>query len=146
MIIDLREASVRYRATGLQVLHGVDLSVDSGDFALVSGPSGCGKSTLLRLVNGLVPHAYRAEVTGHVHVGGRPVAGQTISQLSTVVGTLLQDPHKQMDLRAFGARRRTWMRELSYDRTDYLLLAGFAVLAVVVLAYKIFGVDVVWVP
>lgn len=96
MIIDLREASVRYRATGLQVLHGVGLAVDRGDFALVSGPSGCGKSTLLRLVNGLVPHAYRAEVSGHVHVGGKPVAGQSIRQLSTVVGTLLQDPHKQI--------------------------------------------------
>ncbi|MFI6322465.1 hypothetical protein ACIBG8_33350 [Nonomuraea sp. NPDC050556] len=32
MIIDLREASVRYRATGLQVLHGVDLRVDSGGY------------------------------------------------------------------------------------------------------------------
>lgn len=96
MIIDLREAAVRYRSTGQQVLHGVDLAVDRGDFALVSGPSGCGKSTLLRLVNGLVPHAYRAEVTGHVHVGGKPVGEQTIRQLSTVVGTLQQDPHKQI--------------------------------------------------
>lgn len=96
MIIDVSDASVRYRSTGRQVLHEVGLSVREGDFALVSGPSGCGKSTLLRLLNGLVPHAYRAEVTGRVHVGGKPVAEQSIRQLSTVVGTLLQDPHKQI--------------------------------------------------
>ncbi|MET9338281.1 ABC transporter ATP-binding protein [Nonomuraea sp. NPDC003804] len=96
MIIDIRDAAVRYRATGLQVLSDVSLQVAAGDFALVSGPSGGGKSTLLRMVNGLVPHSYRAEVTGQVNVGGAPVADQTIRQLSTVVGTLLQDPHKQI--------------------------------------------------
>ncbi|MFE3449496.1 ABC transporter ATP-binding protein [Nonomuraea sp. NPDC059194] len=96
MIIDIRDASVRYRTTGQQVLTDVCLQVSPGDFALVSGPSGCGKSTLLRMVNGLVPHSYRAEVTGQVIVGGTPVADQTIRQLSTVVGTLLQDPHKQI--------------------------------------------------
>lgn len=57
-----------------------------------------------------------------------------------------EDTANAMDLRAFGAKRRTWMRELVFDRNDYLLLAGFAVLAAAVLAYKIFGVDVVWVP
>lgn len=96
MTIKLRGASVRYHSTGRQVLAGVDLAVGPGDLALVSGPSGGGKSTLLRLLNGLIPHAYRAEVTGEVLVGGRPVAEQTIRELSTVVGTLLQDPSKQI--------------------------------------------------
>ncbi|WP_051865406.1 ABC transporter ATP-binding protein [Streptosporangium roseum] len=96
MIIEVRAASVRYQTTGRQVLAGVDLTVGPGDLALVSGPSGGGKSTLLRLLNGLIPHAYRAEVTGEVLVGGRPVAQQSVRQLSTTVGTLLQDPRKQI--------------------------------------------------
>ncbi|WP_433246293.1 ABC transporter ATP-binding protein [Streptosporangium sp. CA-135522] len=96
MIVELRSASVRYQVTGRQVLTEVDLAVGPGDLVLVSGPSGCGKSTLLRLLNGLVPHAYRAEATGEVLVGGRPVAGQSVRQLSTTVGTLLQDPRKQI--------------------------------------------------
>ncbi|MFI7053325.1 ABC transporter ATP-binding protein [Streptosporangium canum] len=96
MIIEVRGASVRYQTTGRQVLAGVDLAVGPGDLALVSGPSGGGKSTLLRLLNGLIPHAYRAEVTGEVLVGGRPVGRQSVRQLSTTVGTLLQDPRKQI--------------------------------------------------
>ncbi|MFD8562077.1 ABC transporter ATP-binding protein [Streptosporangium canum] len=96
MIIEVRAASVRYQTTGRQVLAGVDLAVGPGDLALVSGPSGGGKSTLLRLLNGLIPHAYRAEVTGEVLVGGRPVGRQSVRQLSTTVGTLLQDPRKQI--------------------------------------------------
>ena len=37
----------------LQVMHGVDLDVEEGEFVVFVGPSGCGKSTLLRLIAGL---------------------------------------------------------------------------------------------
>ncbi|MET9338279.1 energy-coupling factor transporter transmembrane component T [Nonomuraea sp. NPDC003804] len=57
-----------------------------------------------------------------------------------------EDTSNAMDLRGFGAKHRTWMRELAFDRTDYLVLAFFAALTVALLSYKIFGSDVVWVP
>ena len=37
----------------VEVIHGVDLTVDDGSFTVFVGPSGCGKSTLLRMVAGL---------------------------------------------------------------------------------------------
>ena len=37
---------------GTVALHGVDLSVRTGEFLTVVGPSGCGKSTLLKLMSG----------------------------------------------------------------------------------------------
>ena len=36
-----------------EVIHGVDLKVESGKFLVLVGPSGCGKSTLLRIIAGL---------------------------------------------------------------------------------------------
>ena len=57
-----------------------------------------------------------------------------------------EDTSNAMDLRAFGAKRRTWMRELAYGRLDYLLLAAFAVLAVAMNVFKSTGADAVWVP
>ena len=41
----------RYGET--QVVHGIDLAIDDGEFVVLVGPSGCGKSTLMRMVAGL---------------------------------------------------------------------------------------------
>ena len=39
--------------SGPQILHGIDMTIEPGEFIVIVGPSGCGKSTLLRLVAGL---------------------------------------------------------------------------------------------
>ncbi|MBF0678992.1 MAG: sn-glycerol-3-phosphate ABC transporter ATP-binding protein UgpC [Devosia sp.] len=39
----------------IKVIHGVDLTIEPGDFTVFVGPSGCGKSTLLRMIAGLEP-------------------------------------------------------------------------------------------
>ncbi len=48
-----------------QVLAGLSLAIDEGEFAVVLGPSGCGKTTLLNLIGGLdVADAGRVEACG----------------------------------------------------------------------------------
>ena len=52
----------------VQVIHGVDLQVEDGEFCVFVGPSGCGKSTLLRMIAGL------EETTGGtMRIGARDV-------------------------------------------------------------------------
>ena len=56
------------RFGAVQVIHGVDLKVEDGEFVVFVGPSGCGKSTLLRMIAGL------EEITGgEVYIDGRQV-------------------------------------------------------------------------
>jgi multiple sugar transport system ATP-binding protein len=49
--LELRQVVKRYGA--IQVIHGVDLRIEDGEFVVFVGPSGCGKSTLLRMIAGL---------------------------------------------------------------------------------------------
>jgi len=52
----------------IQVIHGVDLTIEDGEFCVFVGPSGCGKSTLLRMVAGL-----EETTAGQITIGARDV-------------------------------------------------------------------------
>lgn len=49
--ITLKNVIKRYGS--VQVVHGVDLDIERGEFVVLLGPSGCGKTTTLRMVAGL---------------------------------------------------------------------------------------------
>ena len=50
---DLTLRQVRKAYGSIEILHGIDLDIKSGEFIVFVGPSGCGKSTLLRAIAGL---------------------------------------------------------------------------------------------
>ncbi len=52
----------------VQVIHGIDLTIEHGEFCVFVGPSGCGKSTLLRMVAGLEETS-----DGQIRIGKRDV-------------------------------------------------------------------------
>jgi branched-chain amino acid transport system ATP-binding protein len=52
-VLELREIRIAYR--GVEVVHGVDLSIDPGEVVGMIGPNGAGKSSVLRAISGLVP-------------------------------------------------------------------------------------------
>lgn len=58
-----------------------------------------------------------------------------------------EDTIDAMDLRGFGTGRRTWLRDLRFDAIDWLIVLGFAALAVgATLANLFLGTGAIWVP
>ena len=68
----LKLTDVRKSYGSTEVIHGVDLQIDQGEFVVFVGPSGCGKSTLLRMIAGL------ESITG----GDLEIDGQTVNEVS----------------------------------------------------------------
>jgi putative ABC transport system ATP-binding protein len=74
-LIDIQDLSKVYERgrQKVEVLHGVDLRIEEGDFLALMGPSGSGKTTLLNLIGGLdTPSG-----------GSISVAGERIDQLGS---------------------------------------------------------------
>ena len=74
----------------VEVIHGVDLKIDDGEFCVFVGPSGCGKSTLLRMVAGL-----EETTEGAIHIGGRDVTREDPAErgVAMVFQTYALYPH-----------------------------------------------------
>jgi energy-coupling factor transporter ATP-binding protein EcfA2 len=86
----------RYHTRPDPALCGVSLMLGSGELLLVAGASGCGKTTLIRCINGLIPRSYKGELSGRVTLEGQDTAGLPLSRISQIVGTVLQDPERQI--------------------------------------------------
>ena len=55
--------------TSFEVIKGIDLTVEDGEFCVFVGPSGCGKSTLLRMISGL-----ETQTSGSIEIDGKDVS------------------------------------------------------------------------
>ena len=87
-----------------EVIHGINLEIESGEFVVFVGPSGCGKSTLLRMIAGL------EDITsGEIVIGGTVV--NELPPRARDIAMVFQDyalyPHKSVfENMAFGLRLR----------------------------------------
>jgi sn-glycerol 3-phosphate transport system ATP-binding protein len=84
------------------VIHGIDIDIEDGEFIVIVGPSGCGKSTLLRMVAGL-----ETITTGEVHIDDKVV--NTVEPMDRDIAMVFQNyalyPHMSVfDNMAYGLK------------------------------------------
>ncbi|MEA4811849.1 MAG: energy-coupling factor transporter ATPase [Anaerolineaceae bacterium] len=92
----IEDLSFRYHSRQNWAIENIHLSLEPGEVMLLAGSSGCGKTTLMRCINGLIPNVYRGDMQGCVSLFGQDVYGMQLSEISQQIGTLLQDPEKQI--------------------------------------------------
>lgn len=128
--------SFRYRDREEKAIRDISLSLDKGKLMLVAGPSGCGKTTLARCINGLAPRSYKGEIEGTIQLQGLDSSDLSLSRISQMVGTVLQDPERQIlgtkviNEVAFGLENLGLPREEILDRVEstmtYLGISDYA--------------------
>ncbi|WP_067196690.1 ABC transporter ATP-binding protein [Microbacterium sp. XT11] len=95
-LLRVRDLSITHADADHPSPQGVSFDIGRGEVVLLLGPSGSGKSTLTLALNGLVPHAVPASMSGSVEAGGLDTASTPTPQLSTHVAMVFQDPDAQI--------------------------------------------------
>ena len=94
-IISFKHFSFQYNAQKNPTLKDINLDIYPGEKILICGASGSGKSTLGNCINGLIPYSLNGTMEGELTVDGIRTKDSSIFELSTRVGTVLQDPDGQ---------------------------------------------------
>jgi energy-coupling factor transporter ATP-binding protein EcfA2 len=110
-------------------MENVDISIEKGEFVILTGPSGCGKTTFCRCLNGLIPNFYSGELQGQLGVDDIDVSGKSTAELATHVGFVFQNPENQLfslsverDV-AFGLENLGMPREEAAKRVQWAMEA-----------------------
>ena len=88
-ILEVRNLTARYSATGPDILKNISFDVEDDDFFAIIGPSGAGKSTLIRCINRLVEPA-----SGEIIFDGRNVTKLNTKDLRLLrrdIGMIFQE-------------------------------------------------------
>jgi len=95
-IIEVSDLWYTYPNASIPALSGISLTVEEGEFILLTGPSGCGKTTFCRCLNGLIPHFYHGELKGKVKISDVLTEDHPTTELAQQVGLIFQNPDNQI--------------------------------------------------
>lgn len=126
-IIEAKGLTYTYPGATKPSIKDVSLTIEKGEFVILTGPSGCGKTTLCRCFNGLIPHFYSGQLEGELAVVGLKVIERPISEIAQKVGLVFQNPENQLfalsvekDV-AFGLENLGMPRDEMRKRVDWAL-------------------------
>lgn len=123
----VKDLTFQYRDRPTPAIRDISFEAMAGELFLIAGASGCGKTTLIRCLNGLIPRSYKGTLSGEICLNGKPTAGMTLARISQLVGTVLQDPERQIlgtrvrNEVAFGLENLGLPREEIIQRIDEAL-------------------------
>jgi energy-coupling factor transport system ATP-binding protein len=102
-------------------LRDVSFEAEAGQVILIAGASGSGKTTLMRCINGLIPHSYKGgDLSGIVRVFDQEPKDSTLLKISQMVGTVLQNPEKQIVASYVGNELAFGLENLGVPRPEMI--------------------------
>ncbi|MFQ5999186.1 MAG: energy-coupling factor ABC transporter ATP-binding protein [Candidatus Bathyarchaeia archaeon] len=126
-VIETKDLTYTYPGGTKPSIEGISITIERGEFVILTGPSGCGKTTLCRCFNGLIPHFYGGKLEGEVVAADLKVVEHSIYELARHVGFVFQNPENQLfalsvekDV-AFGLENLAMPRDEMRKRVDWAL-------------------------
>lgn len=89
-------AEFRYPRSAQPALQNIDLTIQRGEFVVLTGPAGSGKTTLCYCLAGVIPHFTNGFYEGVVRLDGRDLAGLRLPEIAGLVGFVFQRPENQL--------------------------------------------------
>ena len=89
--IEVSELVFRYTPSGSDVLRGISLRIEAGEFVALIGQNGAGKTTLAKHFNGLLK-----PTSGSIRVMGRDTRTVPVADMARTVGYVYQNPDHQI--------------------------------------------------
>ena len=93
--ISFDEFSFTYNESDSFGVHDINLTIQEGEFIVLTGPSGCGKTTLTRCMNGLIPDFFEGKLRGSCRICDIDISQHETGDYSAYVGSVFQDPRSQ---------------------------------------------------
>lgn len=94
-MINFTDVCCTYKDSEEAALQHINLTISKGECLLIAGESGSGKSTILKIISGLIPHLYDAQITGSILINGEDIRKKKSHELASLMGVVNQDPRGQ---------------------------------------------------
>jgi energy-coupling factor transporter ATP-binding protein EcfA2 len=96
-MIEVKNVSWRYSDDGVDVLRGIDLTVEQGEFLGIMGPTGAGKTSLAQVIRGIIPGFHdEGHFAGQVVVNNVDVSQSDPQHTANDIGLVFQDAGSQI--------------------------------------------------
>jgi energy-coupling factor transport system ATP-binding protein len=96
LAVTIKDLVYAYPETDQPALNGINGEIPVGTYTVLMGHGGAGKSTLCYAMNALVPRFFRGEYQGQVLIDSKEIARCRVSDMSRLVGLVLQDFEAQL--------------------------------------------------
>ncbi len=93
MGVGIEVRNLKASFSGMEALHGINMSIGANQVTAIIGPSGCGKSTYVRCLNRMHETIPGATVDGEVIVGDTDVFKATAVDIRRRIGMVFQKPN-----------------------------------------------------
>ena len=119
-VVRFKNVSFTYPGNKQATLEKIDMSLEKGEFVIVTGGNSTGKTTLGKCINALIPYSTGGRLDGEVEVCGKNTVIYLTSELASQVGFIFSNPEDQLVTSTVKSELSFGLENLLYSKQEIL--------------------------